>query len=877
MKKKITTGILAILTAVSIVTGTFAASDPTFQPEEFREEDFSEWEEDASSDDSIFADEEEPETVFEKESSEENFEVTVNAEGGYVVFESDIDSSSEEELLLMQEREHFFNAGEAVGFYVRPFEGYECTEVTATGENENLVLSLDEEERYEFFMPQSSVELKVEFVKKELEDSAGEELFSDGEDMAAASASARAVAVKSVPADYKMNPEYAFTYAFRKGVTKLTSVQGASANLPSKLDGQFGWSKNSSYGSDYKNTFSACSIQDTSQKGKISVRYTNVGEYQGKIVDLRITATEWGTVSNKHIGVDNTVITPCILFYNNRIAFSTISVGIVRFKFEFFDNATGNRIYPKGHVTMMDLDGGQGFRIYDGWGVDGMYIRSGYDHLKATAGTTSSGTQYTEVRAPEGVSTENSDVKGWCHVDFNGGLTVNWLSGAAGLNATSPYSAFFMSGAQTVGTYEPNSVPKKKVGSTGAAYEEMSSHEEESDTVAEAPYNVPENGEFDYVISQNVLPGNYNKFEVTDSLDSCLEYKSAQVVTALGNDVTRQFDISETQNTVKFAAKRSFLNTDESCNDVTYYFRIHVKIKSGKTIAAHGHYEEGFYYHIPNQAERKLESPQKTDKKKTNISWIRGIIESDCRIQKTDAQDHEKILSGAVFEVYQWNKTKQGYEATGQNLAYIEDTKLYVTTEKLRYDPSNEGKFRLVEVQSPEGYEGKWQKDIDILEENFQDTILKAENTLIRLPGGEITVTKKIREQDIIWAHGNPVFRFEINGTDQKGIFHRYENYVEFQNKNYEIQGEYAVLRYTFRGIPLGKYTVSEKETLRYSFQGVVAETSNVEIAGREANVLLDRENRTAEVAFMNRKTRYDGYSHTNVLRNTIPVEKTGS
>ena len=874
MKKKITTGLLAVLTAVSAVTGTFAASDPAFQSEELQDDVFSEGE-DFDSDDDISAEQEEPETVFEPEASEESFEVTVNAKDGYIVFEADPDSFSEEELLLMQEEEHFFNAGEAVEFYVRPFEGYECTEVTATGENGNLVLSLAEEETYEFFMQQSSVELKAEFVKKETEDPEGEEIFSDGEDVAAVSVSARAVSVKSVSADYKMNPEYAFTYAFRKGVTKLTEVQGVSANLPGKLDSQFGWSKNGS--TNYKNTFSACNIQSTAQKGKISVKYTNVGEYQGKIVDLRITAMDWGTVSNQHIGVDGTMITPCIMFYNNRIAFSTVSVGTVRFRFDFFDSKTGSQIYPKGHVTMMDLDGGQGFRVYENWGVEGMYIRSGYNHLQAATGITSSGGEYTEVRAPEGAGTNTDDVKGWCHVDFNRSFTMNWLAGGAALKGTSPYLAFFMSGAQSVGTYEPNSEPEKRAGDTGAVYDAMTKHDSNSDTAADAPYEIPENREFDYVISQNVLPGSYRKFEVTDSLDSCLEFRSASVMTMLGNDVTSQFDISQTQNNIKFAAKSSFLATDESCNNVTYYFRIHVRVRSGKTVAAHGHYEEGSYYHISNQAERKLESSQRVDEKKTNLSWIRGVIESDCSIRKTDAQDHEKILSGAIFEVYQWNKMKQDYEAAGQNLAYIEDTKLYVTTEKLRYDPSNEGKFRLIEVQPPEGYEGNWQKDIDILEEDFQNTVLEAENTLIRIPDGEITVTKKIREQDIVWAHGNPVFRFEINGTDQKGMLHRYENYVEFQNKNYETQGEYAVLRYTFRGIPLGKYTVSEKETLRYSFQGAIAETSNVEIAGREANVLLDRENRMAAVAFMNRKTRYDGYSHTNVVRNTIPVEKTGS
>ena len=46
------------------------------------------------------------------------------------------------------------------------------------------------------------------------------------------------------------------------------------------------------------------------------------------------------------------------------------------------------------------------------------------------------------------------------------------------------------------------------------------------------------------------------------------------------------------------------------------------------------------------------------------------------------------------------------------------------------------------------------------------------------LTDGEITVTKRIREADITWAHGNPVFRFRITGKDQLGATHVYEKYV---------------------------------------------------------------------------------------------------
>lgn len=145
-------------------------------------------------------------------------------------------------------------------------------------------------------------------------------------------------------------------------------------------------------------------------------------------------------------------------------------------------------------------------------------------------------------------------------------------------------------------------------------------------------------------------------------------------------------------------------------------------------------------------------------------------------------------------------------------------------------------------------------------------------NEGIRPPYGEITITKKILENDIIWAHGNPVFRFVVNGTDRKGKAHSYENYVEFRQENYEKQGDYAVLSCTIAKVPFGSYTISEKETLRYKFQGITANTPNVQITDREGTAVLDSINETAAVTFTNLKTRYDGYSHTDVVRNIIPV-----
>ena len=140
---------------------------------------------------------------------------------------------------------------------------------------------------------------------------------------------------------------------------------------------------------------------------------------------------------------------------------------------------------------------------------------------------------------------------------------------------------------------------------------------------------------------------------------------------------------------MKFAAANSFLKTDAACNNVTYYFRIHVKAKADSVIAAHGHYKDGIYYHISNQAKRRLDSSQMADTQETNMSWVRGIIERNCSIRKTDAADSTKGLTGAVFQAYAWMNRKKSYAITGEQFAYTEKTKLY--TKKLQYTDQNKG------------------------------------------------------------------------------------------------------------------------------------------------------------------------------------------
>ena len=356
-------------------------------------------------------------------------------------------------------------------------------------------------------------------------------------------------------------------------------------------------------------------------------------------------------------------------------------------------------------------------------------------------------------------------MEGWCQLDFNGSFIINWLAQDSWKNSTGAQNAFYLSTGQTIGSYEPNPGPEKRVGDENASFDSMARH---TFTDNDPAYEITEGKNFDYVIRQQLLPGNYSSFELKDVLDSCLKYRSASVMTALGNDVTRFFNIENRSNTIVFRADSNFLKTDEAYNNVTYYFRIKVQAGSNQEIDSHNHYQRSNeFYAIENTASRTIVSDRMQDTQNTNQSWVKG-------------------------------------------------------------------------------------------------------NTV--LTDGEITVTKRIREADITWAHGNPVFRFRITGKDQLGATHVYEKYVEFKPGKYAMAGEDAVMKCSFAGIQPGTYTVSELPTLRYQFEYILPDTANVTASDKTGIVSISMAQRKAALTFKNKKTRYDRYSHTDVVTNIVPV-----
>ena len=244
-------------------------------------------------------------------------------------------------------------------------------------------------------------------------------------------------------------------------------------------------------------------------------------------------------------------------------------------------------------------------------------------------------------------------------------------------------------------------------------------------------------------------------------------------------------------------------------------------------------------------------------------------------------------LAGAEFVIYQWNKNISRYENTlGKNAVMTYDsTALNYKSQPLEITELNQGRFKVSETKNPSGYTGSFTKEV-VLTESTGNILLTAVNEPDKAPYGEILVTKKVKESDITWAHGNPVFTFVVKGTDIKGKKHQYEKYVRFSPNAYQVDTNgYAFLTVRFKNIPLGSYQVYEKQVLRYYLKQASADTSNMNIVKVSEGAYgkapkdtaygvasLTQAAKTAGITFVNEKRRYDDYSHTAIVKNNISL-----
>lgn len=471
----------------------------------------------------------------------------------------------------------------------------------------------------------------------------------------------------------KMDNDYAWTFNLKN--TKATAsnyhlISSEQDAITKAVQGGFDYSKEKLY---WIENVSDCT------SGKIYVEYDNVGMYEGKQVNLKITVTncvfgyEDPQAATKKLtlkkyvdssGISHETRYPSVMLNTESIQALVDGLRSLSLKYEFTDS-NGKTLNVKGYGTLQDLDFSQAFKL--GQGIHKAYIYGEYDkvcqeyqnnqctnyakgtHLYNDKLTTD--TDYTKYKTVENaIQSSNletfSDRKykyAWSTVLFNGNFDITFYLGEPD---------FLKSWWQDSNKYE---------GFGGGMYRFV------PDSLLEFPVtdpkknvdknNISRDESFTFTTSHRVpyinLDGSNNKYTAysfNDKLEPSLTVNDISdiiISNDLDKDVTNQFDINLNkegkQVEVIATAKSEFLNSADFYGH-EYQFKIKSYIKGNYDLSNYlDHDKQG--YTIPNVATIIVTDNGGTVSKDTNKVEIKIPIPKT--VVKVD--DTGENISIAIF------------------------------------------------------------------------------------------------------------------------------------------------------------------------------------------------------------------------------------
>ena len=259
-----------------------------------------------------------------------------------------------------------------------------------------------------------------------------------------------------------------------------------------------------------------------------------------------------------------------------------------------------------------------------------------------------------------------------------------------------------------------------------------------------------------------------------------------------------------------------------------------------------------------------------------------GTIDGKASVIRTIENDYTRLEVTKV-------DASTGEPAAGAQLVLYDSENTEIDRWKSGREPHvinklKAGTYRLTEEQAPDGYQ---------LAEPLVFTLEKKAGVqkivMKDLKYTEMEIVKKIRADEITWAHGEPTFFFTVKGTDLFGKEHQYQPMVRF-TKEYvtsHTDGQGMVeLSVRLTKIPMGNaYQVTEQEVLRYGLVQVTG-TENVTVEklqepgeGKRPSEIfrvtadLEKKPSGTRIVFENEKYRWDDYSHNDAVENVIPLK----
>ena len=362
--------------------------------------------------------------------------------------------------------------------------------------------------------------------------------------------------------DEKMGKEYAFVAKFLEGITTVETF------------GE-GW-KHKTFGGY---SLRANETLDDSQKGKIGMKYINVGTAKGHVLDLKITFMDWDflTGPKKENNKD-----PFFLgLTDKQISFIDCNMISSVQEWEFLISGTDTPIEISGYMTMQDIDALQGVTFDEDTSskLKDFYVSSEKNTIKYEL----KDGQYSFF-SDKNIDVSNSIQEAWFTFTFTGSkLTFEW---DAAVDRSTWYWTIFLFTAKKPLQSE-TTVPTKLVGALDASSNEIYTF---SDIDERFAYTIS------HMIPEEQNGFYYDTYEIMDILPECLELKAEniRIVDEKKSDWTDKFNIFVEDNIFRATAKSGTLESAGFYFN-TFSFIINTKIKEDADLSKYWDTDKGGY------------------------------------------------------------------------------------------------------------------------------------------------------------------------------------------------------------------------------------------------------------------------------------------
>ena len=604
----------------------------------------------------------------------------------------------------------------------------------------------------------------------------------------------------------RIDSKYSFSPRFIKGLTYLEPF-GDTAKYSYADDLWQLSGGGSTYSTVNANWYYPVRLTSASQKGKVGVWYRNVGEYQGKMLDMKFTIIDWSQIRT------NTVLTSSAIPGGSKVSHTTLFFGKTeinlhtisgymkqpKFRLEFFDKS-GNPVAISGHNTFKDIDDAQ------------FYIAS-TDVKGYLASNTVLSVSGNRVQSPSGLS-DNDDKTNWLTITYDNKTAIDFIFN----NNLSENENFTSVKRKTRGltliifdgdSLAPFTTPSPvKSGTTVATPNQAVS------------YNIS------FTVPQQPTGYLYSKFVLSDTLPSGLKYTSFSVKDDAGSNVTSSF--------TGLINGQEFTLTPNILSSSSFYFK-------GYTVTINATVEDKDYKDqqgadgrvvLKNQAKITAKnSPSVPEETKTS-----NVINTEVLFNINTKTDGNGSITNSIKGISAGSTKEITFTP---NAGYEIDT---VTVDGKQVTATDKYVFSDISKNH----------DISVTFKPTTDNL--------------VTLTKKIPEADVNMANGTPTAIFKLTGTDLNGNNHIYQKVVTLTEDT--LKDGYYVVKVKFDNLTSGTYTAAEVDTSRYVLTNVLADKN---ARAEDKTLVCDLVNgKEASGTFLNGKTILQCFSHNNMKHNSF-------